>query len=75
MTFADRMKYQAFVSNRGAIEAKWDTSFGDRENELVFIGQNMDEFEIRKDLVACLCDETEISLMHQGKFGNDEWPV
>lgn len=75
MPFADRMKYQAFVSNRGAIEAKWDKIFGDRENELVFIGQDMDEVEIRKDLVACLCDETEISLMHQGKFGNDEWLV
>lgn len=32
----------------------WDEEYGDRINQLVFIGQNMDEEEITKQLDACL---------------------
>ena len=44
----------SFVENQTQIESDWDTIFGDRKNEIVFIGQNMDEALIKKELNACL---------------------
>jgi len=38
-------------------QANWDPRFGDRAQQLVFIGQNMDEAVIRARLDACLLDE------------------
>jgi len=38
-------------------QPQWDSRFGDRIQELVFIGQNMDEKAIRTRLDACLLDE------------------
>ncbi|MEL7046531.1 MAG: GTP-binding protein, partial [Pseudomonadota bacterium] len=35
----------------------WHPRFGDRAQQLVFIGQNMDEASIRKRLAACLLSE------------------
>jgi len=35
------------------IEAVWDGTFGDCKAEIVFIGQNLDEAQIRQDLSAC----------------------
>ena len=36
----------------------WDPRFGDRSQMLVFIGQKMDESEMRARLDACLLDST-----------------
>ncbi|HVZ41595.1 MAG TPA: zinc metallochaperone GTPase ZigA [Candidatus Kapabacteria bacterium] len=36
----------------------WDPRFGDRAQQLVFIGQHMDEAAIRAHLDACLLDES-----------------
>ena len=49
--------------------------FGDRKNEIVFIGQDMQKEEIIKDLEACLATDKEID---SGKWESgyaDEWPV
>ncbi|MCA1744429.1 MAG: GTP-binding protein, partial [Bacteroidales bacterium] len=43
------------------IMARWDRQFGDRINELVIIGQDMSEAQIRKELDNCLCSESELS--------------
>ena len=65
-----------FQQNEELIMQKWDKEFGDRLNELVFIGQNMDETEIRKELEACLCSEDEIRSMQQGRYEFlDSWPI
>ncbi|TCO06037.1 GTP-binding protein [Natronoflexus pectinivorans] len=72
----ERNQNPVFQQNEELILQKWDNVFGDRLNELVFIGQNMNEQEIRKELENCLCTEKEIQGM-QSKAHEflDEWPV
>ncbi len=41
---------------RDSMQQYWDPQYGDRRNELVFIGQHMDEHAIRAALEACLID-------------------
>ncbi|GHC26272.1 GTP-binding protein [Kushneria pakistanensis] len=41
---------------RNAMQRYWDPQYGDRRNELVFIGQHMDEHAIRAALEGCLID-------------------
>jgi G3E family GTPase len=43
-----------------AIEDKWDQRFGDRRQQLVFIGRGMDQEGIRAAMERCLCTEEEI---------------
>ena len=67
-------RHPAFLENRTTILARWDARFQDRQNELVFIGQDMNEARIRRELAACLCTEAEIARwQHGGEFA-DPWP-
>lgn len=43
------------------LRAKWDEQFGDRINELVFIGIDMNEAEIIKTLDHCLLTTEEMN--------------
>ncbi|TAG10078.1 MAG: GTP-binding protein, partial [Sphingobacteriia bacterium] len=54
---------------------KWDKKFGDRLNELVLIGQEMDKMLIIKEITACLCTEAEIRDMETGLSFKDAFPV
>jgi len=76
MPFEERIQYASFVDNKDMIESRWTKEYGDRNNEIVFIGQEMDEPKIRKELEACLCSSDEIVLMKSGLFeSKDEWPI
>jgi G3E family GTPase len=44
------------------IHARWQAPFGDRRQELVFIGMDMDEAWLRSQLGACLLDDDEMAL-------------
>jgi len=48
MSYADRISYGAFIENIDLIESRWDKDFGDRENELVFIGQDLNKINCRQ---------------------------
>ncbi|MFN5133924.1 MAG: GTP-binding protein, partial [Chitinophagaceae bacterium] len=75
MPYGERIKHAGFVENQQHIEAKWDKRFGDRENELVIIGQQMDKETILKELEACLCTEAEIKDMEVGLRFKDPFPL
>lgn len=74
MPLGQRMHYQAYMDNREAIESRWGR-FGDRQNELVFIGQDLDRDLIIAELGACLCSPGEIVQMEKGLKFVDPFPV
>ena len=47
---------------RAQIKAGWSEPYGDRHQEIVFIGQGMDQTAIRRRLQTCLLDAAETSL-------------
>jgi G3E family GTPase len=47
---AERMLDENYAQHRTQIEADFHPIFGDRRNELVLIGQDMDEAQIRQEL-------------------------
>lgn len=75
MTFQERFEQIAFVENQQTIEADWHSVFGDRKNEIVFIGQNLDEPLIRKQLEHCLLTTSELESIEWQKGFQDNWPV
>ena len=75
MPFDKRSQYLTFIENQEHIESGWDTKFGDRKNEIVFIGQDMDEELIRTLLDSCIATDEEIDSGKWEKGYDDEWPV
>ncbi|MBI35689.1 MAG: GTP-binding protein [Flavobacteriales bacterium] len=75
MSFENRMENLMFMENQNQIEEDWHEEFGDRKNELVFIGQDMDENQIVVDLNSCLSTDEELST-GEWKLGyDDDLPV
>ncbi|KEO74983.1 GTP-binding protein [Anditalea andensis] len=75
MPFQQRIKYPSYIENKGLIESKWDKQFGDRLNELVLIGQNLDQIQIMSELEACLLNEKEEVDYFKGNVFSDNWPI
>jgi G3E family GTPase len=75
MPFSQRVQYGAFLENRQAIESRWHKRFGDRQNELVIIGQDLNQTQITAELQDCLCTELELNQMENGRAFNDPFPV
>ena len=75
MPFEKRIMQYAFVENQEQIESGWDDTFGDRKNEIVFIGHNLDEKLIRSLLDNCLSTNQEIDTGKWESGYEDEWPL
>ena len=75
MPFEKRIMQYAFVENQDQIESGWDDTFGDRTNEIVFIGHHLDEKLIRSLLDNCLSTNHEIDTGKWESGYEDNWPV
>ena len=75
MPFEKRIMQYAFVENQEQIESGWDETFGDRKNEIVFIGHHLDEKLIRSLLDNCLSTNHEIDTGKWESGYEDNWPV
>ena len=75
MPFEKRTQYLSFIENQKTIESGWDKTFGDRKNEIVFIGQDMDQDQILSELNLCLLSDEELNTTDLETRCEDEWPV
>ena len=75
MPFKNRIQQIAFIENQEEIEKDWDKTYGDRKNEIVFIGQNMNEDLIRSHLEGCLLSEDDLKNLDMENGYEDVWPV
>jgi G3E family GTPase len=75
MPYKERMMYPSYVENRDYIDSKWDKNFGDRMNELVIIGQDLDKDQIGMELESCLLDSYELADFLNGESFKDNWPI
>ncbi|UTN05222.1 GTP-binding protein [Flavobacterium bizetiae] len=76
MPLSERMAFNNFVEFQDVIEERWTSNFGDRLNEIVFIGQKINETKILEALNKCLCTEDEIVDYHDGFFSTkDPFPI
>lgn len=75
MPYSDRIRYESYVHNQAYIERKWSKKWGDRLNELVFIGQNIDEERMVADLKKCLLQGDELHLYEKGIRFSDPFPT
>jgi len=71
----ERMSNPGYAENKSLILEKWDSQFGDRMNELVIIGQDLDKESISKELSACLVSKQESKHYSLSTQFNDEWPI
>ena len=60
MPYQKRINYVAFVENKEEIEKGWNETFGDRQNEIVIIGQDLDKEKITSELNACIATDEEL---------------
>ncbi|MEM6766807.1 MAG: GTP-binding protein [Bacteroidota bacterium] len=75
MPVSERLRYSSYLENRKEIEAGWSEQFGDRKNEIVIIGQDMDEAGIRASLDSCLATREELTTSKWKKGYADNWPI
>ncbi|MFK7784931.1 MAG: GTP-binding protein [Crocinitomicaceae bacterium] len=75
MTYEKRSQHMSFIENQALIESDWDVIYGDRKNEIVFIGQDMDQEEISSALDYCLATDAELDTLKWKKGYEDDWPV
>lgn len=74
MPLNHRVQYSSFIENQAFIESRWDKHWGDRINELVFIGQDLNKEQILQDLSKCLINDDEKELFDQKANFEDPFP-
>lgn len=71
----ERRKRPAYHADRESILKKWHPQWGDRLNELVIIGTQMEKTMIKRALESCLLREDEFVMYERGKGFIDPWPL
>ncbi|MDC8103615.1 GTP-binding protein [Chryseobacterium sp. PTM-20240506] len=74
MPMSNRVQYSSFLQNQEFIESRWDKNWGDRINELVFIGQNLDQEKMMADLEYCLLTGDEKKMFDESVIFQDPFP-
>jgi len=64
-----------YMENQELIMQKWDKKFGDRKNELVIIGQDLDEEKIKNELTGCLANDISMASAISEDAIDDGWPI
>ncbi|HTJ51008.1 MAG TPA: GTP-binding protein [Cyclobacteriaceae bacterium] len=75
LSSSQRANSSAYLENQHHIQKKWNKIWGDRLNELVIIGQDLDKEKVRKELEACLLNDDEINHYQLGGNFLDAWPM
>jgi len=75
MSFEQRIQHPSFVENMKDIESDWSKDFGDRKNEIVFIGLGLNQEEIERDLSKCLLTDAELVSTDWENGFEDSWSV
>lgn len=75
MSYFERIQFESYVANKDYIEGRWSKQWGDRINELVFIGQDINENKVRMDLEKCLLQEDEFYLFDKNIRFEDPFPT
>lgn len=68
------LEYPAFANNIPEINKRWDKEFGDRINEIVFIGTELNKRKLVRELKKCLCTDSEVASMWVGVKFMDPFP-
>lgn len=71
----ERIQYPIYVENKALIKSKWHPQWGDRQNEIVFIGQELDQAKVIADLQKCLLSDAEQLLYHKNVSFKDPFPT
>jgi len=75
MPYEKRSQYLSFIEHQQLIEKDWHPDFGDRKNEIVIIGQELDEADITEQLNACLATDAELESGKWKDGFDDVWPI
>jgi len=75
MSYFERIQFESYVANKDYIEGRWSKQWGDRINELVFIGQDINEKKIVMDLEKCLLQDDEFYLFENNVRFEDPFPI
>ncbi|MDM1039900.1 GTP-binding protein [Myroides odoratimimus] len=74
MPFGQRILHPDFVYNQTLIESEWHPVWGDCLNEIVFIGQSIDQHRMILELSECLIDDNEQILFGKNNEFIDSFP-
>lgn len=73
MSYEERIQYSYYHDFKEEIEKRWSKEWGDRQNELVFIGQYLDKITYLRELEACLLTDEE-TVGWNNKLWTDDFP-